>query len=288
METAYRTDAAHHPDPLPGTRPLRPRNRPRNPRRGPDLSPGLSQRRTARGVADDARTPRRNPLPARLDRQRPDAGRQGRAVGPARLRHRHSGRRAGAGPRGDAPFGELPLRGRVGRRPRGRRSGGEVAGFATACSITSRPGVPPTAGRPNARELAATGVLALDLVEVSAKVRTGGPVDDPEDCALPHWAGVVPLQPGGRNPGAGRRPRPGHRGAAVPHSPSVDLLRDSACRRNIDVRAATAGSGRPASRARGLRCACPSPASAPAGRRGRRPIPTRCPPAPHRSPGCCA
>lgn len=46
---------------------------------------------------------------------------------------------------------------------------------------------------PNARELAATGVLALDLVDVSAKVRTGGPADDPEDCTLPHWAGVVPL-----------------------------------------------------------------------------------------------
>lgn len=46
---------------------------------------------------------------------------------------------------------------------------------------------------PNARELAATAVLALDLVEVSAKVRDGGPVDDEEDLALPHWAGVVPL-----------------------------------------------------------------------------------------------
>jgi hypothetical protein len=46
---------------------------------------------------------------------------------------------------------------------------------------------------PNARELAATAVLALDLVEVSAKVRTGGPVDDADDIALPHWAGVVPL-----------------------------------------------------------------------------------------------
>lgn len=45
----------------------------------------------------------------------------------------------------------------------------------------------------NPRELAATGVLALDLEEVSAKVRSGGPVDDPDDCALPHWAGVVPL-----------------------------------------------------------------------------------------------
>jgi nitroimidazol reductase NimA-like FMN-containing flavoprotein (pyridoxamine 5'-phosphate oxidase superfamily) len=46
---------------------------------------------------------------------------------------------------------------------------------------------------PNARELAATAVLALDLVEVSAKVRTGGPVDDPEDTELPYWAGVVPI-----------------------------------------------------------------------------------------------
>jgi nitroimidazol reductase NimA-like FMN-containing flavoprotein (pyridoxamine 5'-phosphate oxidase superfamily) len=46
---------------------------------------------------------------------------------------------------------------------------------------------------PDARELAATGVLALDLVEVSAKVRSGAPVDDPEDLALPHWAGVMPL-----------------------------------------------------------------------------------------------
>lgn len=47
---------------------------------------------------------------------------------------------------------------------------------------------------PNTRELAATAVLALDLVEVSAKVRDGGAVDEPEDCALPHWAGVLPLR----------------------------------------------------------------------------------------------
>ncbi len=46
---------------------------------------------------------------------------------------------------------------------------------------------------PNSRELAATAVLALDLAEVSAKVRAGGPADDAEDAALPHWAGVVPL-----------------------------------------------------------------------------------------------
>jgi nitroimidazol reductase NimA-like FMN-containing flavoprotein (pyridoxamine 5'-phosphate oxidase superfamily) len=56
-----------------------------------------------------------------------------------------------------------------------------------------RPGRAADCRTPSPRELAATGVLALDLVEVSAKVRTGGPVDDPEDGALPHWAGVVPL-----------------------------------------------------------------------------------------------
>ncbi|SDK24360.1 pyridoxamine 5'-phosphate oxidase family protein [Streptomyces indicus] len=42
------------------------------------------------------------------------------------------------------------------------------------------------------KELAATAVLRIDLAEVSAKIRTGGPNDDPEDMALPHWAGVVP------------------------------------------------------------------------------------------------
>jgi nitroimidazol reductase NimA-like FMN-containing flavoprotein (pyridoxamine 5'-phosphate oxidase superfamily) len=46
---------------------------------------------------------------------------------------------------------------------------------------------------PSAKELKATRVLALDLDECSAKVRTGPPGDDEEDYALPVWAGVVPL-----------------------------------------------------------------------------------------------
>ncbi|WP_424888785.1 pyridoxamine 5'-phosphate oxidase family protein [Streptomyces sp. XH2] len=45
------------------------------------------------------------------------------------------------------------------------------------------------------KELAATAVLRLDLAEVSAKVRTGGVNDEPEDLALPHWSGVVPVAP---------------------------------------------------------------------------------------------
>ncbi|MFF8831619.1 pyridoxamine 5'-phosphate oxidase family protein [Streptomyces sp. NPDC015131] len=45
----------------------------------------------------------------------------------------------------------------------------------------------------DAKELAATAVLRLDLREVSAKLRTGGPNDEPRDLALPHWAGVLPV-----------------------------------------------------------------------------------------------
>ncbi|MFG2983969.1 pyridoxamine 5'-phosphate oxidase family protein [Streptomyces sp. NPDC048258] len=47
----------------------------------------------------------------------------------------------------------------------------------------------------NAKELAATAVIRLDLTEVSAKLRTGGPNDDAEDLDLPYWAGVVPVAP---------------------------------------------------------------------------------------------
>jgi uncharacterized protein len=46
---------------------------------------------------------------------------------------------------------------------------------------------------PNEPELRQTMVLALPIDEASAKVRTGGPIDDDEDYALPIWAGVVPV-----------------------------------------------------------------------------------------------
>ena len=44
------------------------------------------------------------------------------------------------------------------------------------------------------QEVKATTVLAMDLTEAVAKVRTGGPVDDDEDYALPIWAGVLPVE----------------------------------------------------------------------------------------------
>jgi hypothetical protein len=47
---------------------------------------------------------------------------------------------------------------------------------------------------PTESELRATLVLRLPLAEVSAKVRTGPPIDDEEDYAMTVWAGVVPLE----------------------------------------------------------------------------------------------
>ncbi|MGC9543779.1 pyridoxamine 5'-phosphate oxidase family protein [Streptomyces sp. UG1] len=52
----------------------------------------------------------------------------------------------------------------------------------------------------NKKELAATAVIRIDLDEVSAKLRTGGVNDEPEDLALPHWAGLVPLRKGYETP----------------------------------------------------------------------------------------
>ena len=47
---------------------------------------------------------------------------------------------------------------------------------------------------PTAQELKGTAVLRLPLDEASAKVRTGGPLDDEEDYELPVWAGTIGLR----------------------------------------------------------------------------------------------
>jgi nitroimidazol reductase NimA-like FMN-containing flavoprotein (pyridoxamine 5'-phosphate oxidase superfamily) len=56
------------------------------------------------------------------------------------------------------------------------------------------PGRAAEARAANDRELGATTVLAMPLDEASAKIRTGGVVDDEEDYALAVWAGVLPLR----------------------------------------------------------------------------------------------
>jgi uncharacterized protein len=47
--------------------------------------------------------------------------------------------------------------------------------------------------QPTDQELKATIVMRMRLDEVSAKVRSGQPIDDDADYASPFWAGVVPI-----------------------------------------------------------------------------------------------
>lgn len=71
------------------------------------------------------------------------------------------------------------------------------------------PGRAAEARGPNEQELKATTVLKMELSEVSAKIRTGPPVDDDDDYALPIWAGVLPLSLHSGNPVPDERMLPG-------------------------------------------------------------------------------
>jgi nitroimidazol reductase NimA-like FMN-containing flavoprotein (pyridoxamine 5'-phosphate oxidase superfamily) len=64
---------------------------------------------------------------------------------------------------------------------------------------------------PNLQELARTSVLRLEIEDASAKARSGPPIDDEEDYALPVWAGVVPLSLAPRAPESDPRLMPGIR-----------------------------------------------------------------------------
>jgi RimJ/RimL family protein N-acetyltransferase/nitroimidazol reductase NimA-like FMN-containing flavoprotein (pyridoxamine 5'-phosphate oxidase superfamily) len=64
----------------------------------------------------------------------------------------------------------------------------------TALVEKAGPGRASDSRPPTPRELAETAVLALPLVEVSVRARTGGVVDDAGDLELPHWAGVLPVR----------------------------------------------------------------------------------------------
>src|SRR5258706_4032578 len=53
---------------------------------------------------------------------------------------------------------------------------------------------------PSEQELKGTMVLAVPLVEASAKVRTGFAVDEEEDYASPAWTGVIPIKEAAQTP----------------------------------------------------------------------------------------
>jgi nitroimidazol reductase NimA-like FMN-containing flavoprotein (pyridoxamine 5'-phosphate oxidase superfamily) len=62
---------------------------------------------------------------------------------------------------------------------------------------------------PTEKELRAVGVMRLPLEEASAKVRTGGPLDDEEDYELPVWAGAIDLRLAAGPPQPDERLHPG-------------------------------------------------------------------------------
>ena len=70
----------------------------------------------------------------------------------------------------------------------------------------------------NKQELKATKVFGLHIDEAVAKLRTGGPIDEPEDYALPVWAGVVPVRQVPGEPQDDGRLAPG-----TPDAPRVTL-----------------------------------------------------------------
>ena len=89
---------------------------------------------------------------------------------------------------------------------------------AAFAAITNHvlPGRWDEARKPNEKEDKGTRLLALDIDEASAKVRTGPPGDDIEDMGSGIWAGVIPLSIAPGNP----LPAPDLR-ADIPVSPSV-------------------------------------------------------------------
>ena len=70
--------------------------------------------------------------------------------------------------------------------------GEEKVAELKAISEHLRPGRWDEVRAPSDIELRQTAVLRLVVEEMSAKARSGGPVDEPEDMDFPVWAGVVP------------------------------------------------------------------------------------------------
>jgi hypothetical protein len=101
----------------------------------------------------------------------------------------------------------------------------EAERLAAFESFTERllPGRWEEARKPNAQELKATAILAMEIDDASAKIRTGPPDDDESaDADLEVWAGVVPIVSSFGTP----VPSPGLR-QDIPLAPSVrELLGD--------------------------------------------------------------
>jgi nitroimidazol reductase NimA-like FMN-containing flavoprotein (pyridoxamine 5'-phosphate oxidase superfamily) len=115
---------------------------------------------------------------------------------------------------------------------------GEEERLAALAAFTNKllPGRWSEVRRPNAKELKGTMLLAMEIDEASAKVRSGPPDDDDsEDAALDVWAGEIPIMHSFGAP----VPSPGLRhGTAIAESVK-QLLEQQAGRSEADDDAAT-------------------------------------------------
>ena len=68
--------------------------------------------------------------------------------------------------------------------------------YAAARAITRHvvPGREEDAAEPREQDWRETLIVSMPIAEASAKVRTGPPVDDPEDLSLDVWAGTLPVR----------------------------------------------------------------------------------------------
>jgi hypothetical protein len=139
-----------------------------------------SSRPTVSWCSPWPRTSRRSLVPPRRDGQPHAQDPRQRSTG---VRHRDHPRRSGPRTVGLQALDELP----VSRRVRlVRTSDRRRRSTAPGRSRDARP--------PSDTELRRTTILRLSIAEASAKVRSGGPIDEPDDLPLPIWAGQVPLQ----------------------------------------------------------------------------------------------
>ena len=97
---------------------------------------------------------------------------------------------------------------------------GELAAAARAITRHVLPGREDEAGEPDDQDWRETLILRMPIAEASAKVRTGPPLDDPEDLGLDVWAGTLPLRtvPGEPTPAPDLKP-------GVPAPPYLRELR---------------------------------------------------------------
>lgn len=101
--------------------------------------------------------------------------------------------------------------------------GGEAEKTAALAAFVEKlaPGRWAAARRPSPREMKGTTILALALDEASAKVRSGPPLDEDEDYALPVWAGTIPLRTVAGDPVPDPRQHPEAVLASVPVPPGA-------------------------------------------------------------------